>query len=454
MVAVANHGTVVLTGTLVGRANDTFGSCGGSGPDVAYAVTPAANGSLTYRLSTLFSASVIARDGCSGTPAELGCDDVDNAGVVQNSIMVTAGTTYYLWVDSTFGDTGSYALQLSLNAGCGNRRIGGNESCDDGNTTNGDGCAANCQVESGTSSDACPGGTSAGLALGNGPVWLAGDTSGLAGDLTSTCVSSGSNDAVFTITPTVSGTLRATVYPGGDWNTQLYVRTDCTAASEIACANNAPSRGLETVTAPVTAGTRYFVIVDGVASFTTASTGPFRLSLEIPRCGDGVLQTGEQCDDGNATAGDGCDAACAVEAACRADEAEPNPYNAPNTAPSTCAQSNVFAAIVPANDTDFFTLDLAAGQIVSARTFVGSPTDCAPGVDTVLEVFRGPIGAAPTNSSCGTSGAFVCNDDIYAGDLCSQFSFPVPIGGQYVLRAFTYGFGATVANYGIYVDVR
>ena len=36
---------------------------------------------------------------------------------------------------------------------------------------------------------------------------------------------------------------------------------------------------------------------------------------DTPRnvCGDGVLNSGEACDDGNALVGDGCDALCAVE---------------------------------------------------------------------------------------------------------------------------------------------
>lgn len=35
--------------------------------------------------------------------------------------------------------------------------------------------------------------------------------------------------------------------------------------------------------------------------------------VEIPRCGDGVVDVGEQCDDGNTTSGDGCDRACVDE---------------------------------------------------------------------------------------------------------------------------------------------
>src|SRR6185295_8514255 len=33
-----------------------------------------------------------------------------------------------------------------------------------------------------------------------------------------------------------------------------------------------------------------------------------------PGCGDGILQAGEQCDDGNLKDGDGCSATCTLEA--------------------------------------------------------------------------------------------------------------------------------------------
>jgi cysteine-rich repeat protein len=37
---------------------------------------------------------------------------------------------------------------------------------------------------------------------------------------------------------------------------------------------------------------------------------PCRLDCTIPRCGDGILDAGEICDDGNTTGGDGCSANC------------------------------------------------------------------------------------------------------------------------------------------------
>jgi len=36
-------------------------------------------------------------------------------------------------------------------------------------------------------------------------------------------------------------------------------------------------------------------------------------TIEISSCGNGILQTGEACDDGNRTAGDGCSASCQIE---------------------------------------------------------------------------------------------------------------------------------------------
>ncbi len=39
-----------------------------------------------------------------------------------------------------------------------------------------------------------------------------------------------------------------------------------------------------------------------------------RTTCVVPNCGDGVVDAGEECDDGNRVAGDGCDGACVTEA--------------------------------------------------------------------------------------------------------------------------------------------
>jgi cysteine-rich repeat protein len=53
-------------------------------------------------------------------------------------------------------------------------------------------------------------------------------------------------------------------------------------------------------------------------------------------CGNGVLDSGESCDDGNLEGGDGCSPACRTEAAAAAveqDSAEPAPLAVPDVAP-------------------------------------------------------------------------------------------------------------------------
>jgi cysteine-rich repeat protein len=67
------------------------------------------------------------------------------------------------------------------------------------------------------------------------------------------------------------------------------------------------------------AGT-HFNVLGGTTVLEYFPAGP------APVCGDGVSAGAEGCDDGNATAGDGCSALCAVE-----------PGYTCNGAPSACA---------------------------------------------------------------------------------------------------------------------
>ncbi|MBI3784775.1 MAG: VCBS repeat-containing protein, partial [Deltaproteobacteria bacterium] len=46
----------------------------------------------------------------------------------------------------------------------------------------------------------------------------------------------------------------------------------------------------------------------------TPTSSPAATSTPMPQCGNSVVESGEQCDDGNTTAGDGCGAGCAIEA--------------------------------------------------------------------------------------------------------------------------------------------
>ena len=63
---------------------------------------------------------------------------------------------------------------------------------------------------------------------------------------------------------------------------------------------------------------------DGTYVYTAAKNAN-AVSVFSTRCGDGVLDAGEQCDDGNASDGDGCSAGCRIECASVADCHDTNP---------------------------------------------------------------------------------------------------------------------------------
>jgi len=52
--------------------------------------------------------------------------------------------------------------------------------------------------------------------------------------------------------------------------------------------------------------------------------------LTVESCGDGVIQVGEECDDGNSTSGDGCSSTCSNEGALAPPGSPVAPTDQPN----------------------------------------------------------------------------------------------------------------------------
>jgi cysteine-rich repeat protein len=99
------------------------------------------------------------RGGCGNTPADCSCVDDSNVGGTAEEltgIAVTPNVDYYIVVDgydnSGTPTTDSFSLTITRTAGtcnlsnavCGDNAVGGGEVCDDGNTTNCDGCHGDC----------------------------------------------------------------------------------------------------------------------------------------------------------------------------------------------------------------------------------------------------------------------------------------------------------------------
>lgn len=105
-------------------------------------------------------------------------------------------------------------------------------------------------------------------------------------------------------------TMRATTF-----DASLWVTTNCADRFGAMCVVGADRevRGAETVTVQnfETTPRTYYVVAD---SYQGCDTFSLRVSAATPvPCGNGTLQTGEACDDGNTASGDGCTNRCEIE---------------------------------------------------------------------------------------------------------------------------------------------
>jgi cysteine-rich repeat protein len=167
---------------------------------------------------------------------------------------------------------------------CGNNIIdeAQNEQCDDGNTTDGDGCSAVCQVE-----PFCGDGTLYGGEQCD-------DNNTVDGDGCS---------AVCQVEPFCGD---GTLYGGEQCDDNNTVDGDgCSAVCRVeqiepVCGNNILEEGEQCDDGNT---------ADGDGCSATCQTE----QEQGPVCGNITIETGEQCDDGNTTDGDGCSATCQTE---------------------------------------------------------------------------------------------------------------------------------------------
>ncbi len=290
---------------------------------------------------------VSVRSTCIDEGTELGCADVSFAGGTENlTVIVNGGDELFIIVQGwNAGAASDYTLNVAtavLQCGdgvvdpgeecddggnapgdgcdenclielnvCGNTLLEptNNEECDDGNTDPGDGCDANCLIEYGFS---CVDPT---LAVeGDNP----GDLTGAPNTLEATCTAGGFGGPEQVFTYTTTGTAADTVQLDlgltTDADLGVSVRTDCADInSEVGCADEDLTPGLqETLSLALPGSTDVVIVVQG---YSAADEGAFTLNIasNIIVCGDGTVDTGEECDDGGNAPGDGCDENCLIE---------------------------------------------------------------------------------------------------------------------------------------------
>jgi cysteine-rich repeat protein len=258
---------------------------------------------------------------------------------------------------ATPGDVGQYRLTIEVDeAECGNAIVefGVGEACDDGNTSDDDGCSSQCAIEALASLQA-PDSTSA-----TTPALLPGERRFAVVELSTAGTIAAALDAP-SCEPERMQIRNADELEGADYR--------LLATSDARCA--LPPRALP-------AG-RYLVQLDGgEQGFDAARLDLFAAPAG---CGDRIVTGTERCDDGNAVAGDGCSPQCELE-----------------IAETTSSGLVEYETTLPADGAQVFELTDIRGSIRVRPTFQGTCT--TPTRVTLLDSLGRELGAVEDESAC------------------------------------------------------
>lgn len=306
---------VVEIGSLAGATDDLTAWCSdpeGGRAEVVYRADIAEDCSASFRV-----------EGEEGLDVGLGlrtidcrtdeyCSDGPDRGE-RIDASLSAGS---YWVVVTGGAASSGAFTLTIECAapeCGNGWLDPGEQCDDFNTLAGDGCDPDCNVEPADPAlDTCAAASaSEGVLIGAGEVLhIAGTTLGASDSGTGSCMIQpdgetffGAPDNVYHVRPTADGLLSATVgldaaddpfcgsdevepsmpYPFGCYDRAVHIRSGTCddPSAEIGCSDDWQGWWpTEEAAVSVTAGTDYYVFVDGYNDDPWGA-GPYVLRLEL-----------------------------------------------------------------------------------------------------------------------------------------------------------------------------
>lgn len=287
------------TGDGFGNNYTASASCPGIGqdegegsPDVVYEFTPTATADYTITYTPTFDGALYVVTDCADIPNNcLAASEAASQNPPWDEVItltLSAGTTYYIIVDGGIagGVSGTYSLDVCLPncAGlqCGDDGCGG--SC--GACAGGEYCDGTGQCQT-TPGDTC----ATAVPVTAVPYTASYDTSGLADDYSSTpgaCPGPGYNNGVgsgdqaFVFTPATSQDYTITVTPSPTWDVAFYIITDCgdIANTCVGAVDGPGNGGAETTTVALTAGTTYYIVVDGWGTVPPLEEGPFTIDIQ------------------------------------------------------------------------------------------------------------------------------------------------------------------------------
>jgi cysteine-rich repeat protein len=326
---------------------------------------------------------------------------------------------------------------------CGNGALELSEECDDGNTASLDGCSSTCALEPSEiepNEDGTPSIGGTGIS-GNDFATANADAKGaITGSTTliAHLIPAGDEDVFAFENPgslpvnvrfdVWSSTLGIGVPCGNTTDTGLVIRR----ATGVSITSNGDRNGiadrcsaLDIALAPGEHLYAHFV-----EYFDDAAIPNYVIQVTYsPLCGNGIVNNGEQCDDGNTTSGDGCSATCQLEFT---QELEPNDTFAAAASNPLQITSNttIQGAIATPTDLDRFRITVSVPTVLQLETFT-SEFDCVATTTVVrlFDVFASQLAASSSS-----------------GGPCGQVVRPVQPGVYYVQVEET-GINAVVPTY-------
>ncbi len=293
--------------------------------------------------------------GCGGNPTVSNNDKGTNGGTA-NGGTDSSGNAGKVMIN-TGGDNGNEGggSDQPTKYVCGNSELEPGEFCDDGNTADGDGCSGDCTTVD-SNYDCSTVGQDCVKVVICGDGVLEGDEAcddkntkdgdGCSADCSTVedgfaCVRPGT--ACVTIPVCGNGVrergeecddMNATPNDGCDDKCQLEPRFYCptpgVACKAVVCGNAVVDPGEQCDDGPGTGDAPGTPVAGDGCGVTCQIEAGFRCNASGCQaiCGDGVVVTGEGCDDGNRDGGDGCSGGCAKE-----------PFYSCTGQPSTCTSS-------------------------------------------------------------------------------------------------------------------
>jgi cysteine-rich repeat protein len=325
-----------------------------------------------------------------------------------------------------------------------------NEECDDGNMVDGDGCTTDCQIEF-LGQVAVPAGSPAVFADAIVP----------ANQVDFYEITVTSSTALYltieTFVPDVAGGCIGNGQPGMPGNDTVIRLFDANGGLIAENDQAEPTSNCSRLLGVrVTQGT-YVLHVISYQALGEIPAYEVRIeSSPADICGNGLLEPGETCDDGNTTSGDGCSAACEYEGVLVVESEQNGTQASADPLGLTGARTvHVKGTNTPPGDNDVYSFAVPANAAVTVHALTHTdpinPTSCKNAMtDTTLYVEAAGIEVVGWGPNLGQ---LEWNDDAGPGFFCSEIDFALPVSSTeqtYYLRV--QGFqNTTVTEY--YLDV-